>query len=99
MRFACPLNSAAFSDRGYPTAKPFEGVPQDRIASGSLLLAGKKLQSDDALKSDPLDLVLSEPLFGAVIEFGCPRAFVRRHFLGVFERAAVLEIGGDAGRA
>jgi hypothetical protein len=35
----------------------------------------------------------------AVVKLGRARAFVRRHFLGVLERAAVGKIGGDAGRA
>jgi len=51
------------------------------------------------LKPDPLHLVLREPLLGAVIEVCRARAFVRRHFLRVFERAAIGKISGDAGRA
>ena len=48
---------------------------------------------------DPLHLVLGEPLFGAVIKLGRARAFVRGHFLGVLERAAVREVSGNPGRA
>jgi hypothetical protein len=46
------------------------------------------------LKPNPLHLVLWEPLFGAVVEFGRARAFVRRHFPRVFERAALGKISG-----
>src|SRR5271154_5700331 len=48
---------------------------------------------------DPLHLVLGEPLLGAVVELGCVRALMRRHFLRMLERAAVGEVSGDAGRA
>jgi hypothetical protein len=34
---------------------------------------------------------LGEPLFGADIKLGRARAFVRRHFLGVLEHAAIGE--------
>jgi hypothetical protein len=34
-------------------------------------------------------IVLGEPFLGAVIKLGGARAFVRRHRLGVFQRAAV----------
>jgi hypothetical protein len=51
------------------------------------------------LKPDPLHLVLREPLLRAVVELGGARALVSRHFLRVFERAAIGEIGGYAGRA
>ena len=47
---------------------------------------------------DPFHLILGEPLLRAVVKFGRARALVRRHFLGMLERAAVREIGGDAGR-
>ena len=48
---------------------------------------------------DPLHLVLREPLLGAVIKLGRARAFVRRHLLRAFKRAAIGEVSGDAGRA
>src|SRR5258708_24372811 len=35
----------------------------------------------------------------AIIKFGCPRRFVVSDLLRDFEFAAVLQIGGDAGRA
>src|SRR6266852_5052319 len=41
---------------------------------------------------DPLDLVLGEPLLRAVVELGRSRAFVRRDFLRVLERAAIGEV-------
>jgi hypothetical protein len=46
------------------------------------------------LKPNPLHLVLWEPLFCAVVEFGRARAFVRRHFPRVFERAAFGKVTG-----
>src|ERR1700726_4590787 len=48
---------------------------------------------------DSLDLVLGEPLLGAVVELGRARALVRGHFLRVIERAAVGEVGRDPGGA
>jgi hypothetical protein len=48
---------------------------------------------------DPLDFVLREPFPRAVVKLGRARTLVRRHFLRVFERTAVGEIGGDPGRA
>ena len=51
------------------------------------------------LEANSLDLVLSETLFRPVVELGGARAFVHCHFLGVLERAAIGEIGGNAGRA
>ncbi len=47
---------------------------------------------------NPLDLVLREPLLGAVIKLRRTRAFVRRHRLGMLQRAAIGEIRRDAGR-
>src|SRR3954452_24550626 len=47
---------------------------------------------------DPFHLILSETLLRTVVKLGGSRAFVRRHFLRVLERAAGGEIGGDAGR-
>jgi hypothetical protein len=44
---------------------------------------------------DPLHLVLGEPFLGSVIQLGRPRAFVRRHFLGMLERSAIGKVGGD----
>ena len=35
----------------------------------------------------------------AVVEFGCPRRFMVSDLLRDFEFTAVLQIGGDAGRA
>jgi hypothetical protein len=46
-----------------------------------------------------LDLVECDLVAGAAVELGGARAFVRGHRLGVFERAAALEVGGNAGRA
>ena len=45
---------------------------------------------------NPLDLIERDFVAGAIIELGRARAFVRRHSLRVFERAAGFEIGRDA---
>src|SRR4051794_18187518 len=50
------------------------------------------------LEANSLDLVLSETLFRTVVELSRARALVRCHFLRVLERAAIGEIGGNAGR-
>jgi len=50
------------------------------------------------LQSNPLDLVLREAIFGAIIELGRPRAFMRSHRLRVLKRTTVAEIGRDPGR-
>jgi hypothetical protein len=44
---------------------------------------------------DPLDLVECDLIAGTVVELGRTRAFVRRHRLGVLERAAPLKVSGD----
>jgi hypothetical protein len=51
------------------------------------------------LNGNPLDLVERDLVAGAVVGLGGAWAFMRRHGLGVFQRAAHLEVGGDAGRA
>jgi hypothetical protein len=48
---------------------------------------------------DPLDLVEGGRIARAVVEFGGAWAFVRGHGLGIFERAAGFQIGGDPGSA
>ena len=45
---------------------------------------------------DPLDLIERDLVPGAIVELGGARAFVRRHCLRIFQRAALIEIGGDA---
>src|SRR5215813_11811523 len=47
------------------------------------------------LNPDPLDLIECDLVTGAVIELGSAGAFVRRHALGVFQRAAGVHVGGD----
>ena len=49
------------------------------------------------LDRNPLDLVERDLVTGAVVELCRPRAFMRRHGLGILERGAGLEIGSDAG--
>ena len=46
---------------------------------------------------DSLDLIEAHVITSPVIEPRCARALVVGDFLGVFERAAVLQIGRDAG--
>ena len=67
----------------------------------------KIIPADDVLGSDPasigsdrnpLDLIECDLVAGAVVKLGRARALVRDQGLCVFERAARLEIGGDAGR-
>jgi hypothetical protein len=62
------------------------------------------LADHDAGLSQPyresgVDLVERDLIAPAIVELGGARALVRGHGLGLFERAAGLEIGGDAGRA
>jgi hypothetical protein len=52
-------------------------------------LSGAQLQASHHLKPNSLHFVLGEPFLCSLIKFGRTRAFVRRHFLGVFERAPV----------
>jgi hypothetical protein len=49
------------------------------------------------LEPNPLHLVLREPLLSTVIQLRGAGTFVRRHFLGVLEGAAIGEIGCDPG--
>ncbi len=49
------------------------------------------------LNRDPLDLVEGDLVLGPVIELGRPRGLMGGNGLGVLDRAAVLEIGGDPG--
>src|SRR4051812_29291467 len=56
-------------------------------------------RAPSASQPDPLHLVLGQPLLRAVVELGGARALMGGHFLGVLERAAVREIGGDASGA
>ena len=51
------------------------------------------------LDRNPLDLIARDLVAGAIVKLRRSRAFVRRHYLGVFERAAGFEIGGDPRRA
>ena len=48
---------------------------------------------------DPLDLVEADVVAAPVIKLGGARRCVVRHRRGLFERAAIFQIGGDAGRA
>ena len=64
------------------------------MATNSVMIAKEVSRFIDR---DPLDLVERNLVTRAVIELGGARAFVRRHGLCVFERAAGLEVGGGCG--
>jgi hypothetical protein len=49
--------------------------------------------------SDSFHLIEGDLVTGAIVKLGGPGAFMGSHRLGVFERAAGLEISGDPGRA
>lgn len=51
------------------------------------------------LNRDPLDLVWRDLVVGSIVEIGRSQRLVRRDLLRVFERSAILEVGGDAGGA
>src|SRR5271169_2715288 len=51
-----------------------------------------------ALDHNPLDLIEAELVAPAIVELRRARRGVVRHRRGLFQRAAVLEIGRDAGR-
>jgi hypothetical protein len=46
---------------------------------------------------NPLDLIERDFIAGAIIELGRAGAFVRGHGLCIFQCAAGVQIGGDAG--
>src|SRR5258708_22913981 len=51
------------------------------------------------LDRDSLDFIERNLVLSAVIKLGCPRRFVVSDLLRHFQLTAVLQIGGDAGRA
>jgi len=65
--------------------------------NGGLLVDGISLSEVSYI--DPLNLIERDLVTGAVVQLGCARAFVRGHSLGIFERAAGLEVGSNPGRA
>jgi hypothetical protein len=68
------------------------GVEQSEISLVATLSAVGGLTRTFGLKSDPLDFVPRQPFAGAVVKLGRARAFMRRHFLRVLERAVIGEI-------
>jgi hypothetical protein len=52
------------------------------------------IRRHETLNGNPLHLVELDFVAGAVLELGRARTFMRGHGLGVFERAADLEICG-----
>ena len=74
----------------------------DCVAVNSLKLHDRpacKLRRACFSNCNPLDLVERDLVAGAVVELGRARRLVRRDLLRVLQRAAVLEVGGDAGGA
>src|SRR6266851_7215679 len=71
---------------------------QDWSADPQTPVARPVISSPRCLDRDPLDLIERYGVAGAVVELGRPRALMRRHGLCILERAAGLEIGGDARR-
>ena len=55
--------------------------------------------STRSLNSNLLDFIERDLVVCAVVELGGTRALVGGHGLSVLERAAIVEIGGDAGGA
>jgi hypothetical protein len=51
------------------------------------------------LNRDSLDLIERDLISSAVVKLGRARAGVRRHLLGLFQRAFVVQVIGDAGGA
>ena len=52
-----------------------------------------------ALDHNPLDFIEAHLVAPAIVELGRARRGVVRHRRGLFERAAVLQIGGDTRRS
>jgi hypothetical protein len=82
--------------------RPDSGAPNRRVKTfddahfGPLRESGiKHINSCTLSNLDPLYLVERDLIAGAVVELGGARAFVHGHGLGVFERVAGLEIGGE----
>ena len=65
-----------------------------RDAGDAGVQQGRAGRAGRASDSDPLDLFKRDFVARSVVELGRPRAFVRRHRLGVFERAGGLQVGG-----
>jgi hypothetical protein len=84
-----------------PRALAWGRMCQFRSTAAILLLSNRRSTARVPiyLNRNALDLIERDLIAGAVVELGGARAFMRGHSLGVFERAAGLEIGGDAGRA
>ena len=59
---------------------------------------GYRAQKRRPLDHNPLDLIEADLVAAAVIELRRSRRGMVRHRGGLFERAAILEIGGDPGR-
>ena len=53
--------------------------------------------SSNISQHDFFDLIERHPVAPAIIELCRPRAFVRRHLLGVFEQTAIRQVNRDAG--
>jgi hypothetical protein len=95
-----------------PDLKPLsytEHLPYSRILLGfeeaigtaddSLRLLILKLLTDLAALRGDFFISSTQVIAAPVVKAGRARAYVRRHLLSGFEKATLLEVGGDAGRA
>jgi hypothetical protein len=62
-----------------------------------LLAAHFAQTASSALNPDPLHLVQADVVLPPIVELGRARAGVVGHGRGILQRAAVLQVGGDAG--
>ena len=69
-----------------------EPVRKSKTIATAPLVRGKS-------NPDAFDFLRRKFLAGTVVELGGPRRFVRGDLLRVLQRAAILHIGGDTGRA
>src|SRR5258708_33584681 len=71
---------------------------RDWSARPHRMVARRAVSSGPCLNRDPLNLIEHDGIRCAVVELGRPRTLMCRHSLGILERAAGLEVSGNAGR-
>src|SRR4051812_21737529 len=103
---SCPssfkVSGSPTGSKSLPTRRPRNPKPPPDPSghhqnSAIAPLNMQRALGDSLSQPNPLHLILSETLLRAVIELGGSRALVRSLFLGVLERTAIGEIGGDPG--